>query len=424
MIIKNSSQIINEIIKFEKKKIDEFDIKISHAPTIGKQYEGMTINALNQSIPSKLNLRIISGFVKNSKKQLSGQIDCMICFGDGELVPGTRDEYIYEIRQVLAVIEIKKNLFSTELKDSYEHLLGVNDLICDYEDISSEHMDIINTCFAKATGVLIRSRQDVESLNNEFLEMIYHGLVSQFIMPLRIVIGYGGFSTEKSLREKFISFIELNSNKKGFGPFSFPNLILCGKNCLVKLSGEPYSPIIENNYLEFFASSSENNIRILTELIFSRISRYATFDFSEDDKQEQLKYYLGAKLAKLENRTGWEYTNHPLDSSTKNSSDGVVKWQPVFVSQEAHIVFNYLCKGEIDITGDFFKSVEQDVPDILEQLQKTRLAAIGQNKLYLITYNLKCMILPTGEYVVADDNYGYFDKWLSEFMYERKHNKQ
>lgn len=423
MIIKNSSQIINEIIKFEKKKIDEFDIKINHTPTIGKQYEGMTINALNQSIPSTLSLRIISGFIKNSKNQLSGQIDCMICFGDGELVPGTKDEYIYEISQVLVVIEIKKNLFSNELKDSYEHLLGVNNLICDYEDIPSEHMDIINTSFAKATGVLIRNRDDIKSLNNEFLEMTYHGLLSQFIMPLRIVIGYEGFSTEKSLREKFISFIESNPNKKGFGPFSFPDLILCGKNCLLKLNGEPYSPVIEDDFLEFYSSSSENNIQILTELIFSRISRYTLFDFSEDDKQEQLKYYLGAKLTKLDGRTGWEYRYHSLNISTNNSNGGVVKWQPAFVSQEAHIVFSYLCKGEVDITSAYFKSVKQNVPDILEQLLKTRLIALRENKLYLITYNLQCVILPTGEYVVADDNYGYFDKWLSDFMHERKHNK-
>ncbi|MBW2594586.1 MAG: hypothetical protein JRC93_01165 [Deltaproteobacteria bacterium] len=420
MIIKLASQIITEIIKFEKKKINEFEVQITHAPTIGKQYEGLTIKALDRVIPDDLNIKVISGFIKNSKNQLSGQIDCMICFGEGDLVPGTTDEYIYEIQKVIAVIEIKKNLFTNELEDSHQHLLEVNGLICDHESIPAKHVDIIYTNFAKITGIFIKSRNDVKSLNDDFLEMIYHGLVSQFIMPLRIVIGYNGFSSEKSLRDKFASFISSNPKTKGFGPFSLPDLVICGDNCLTKLNGEPYVPIIENNFLEFFVSSTGHNLKILTEIIFSKLKRYANFDFTEDDEQEPLKYFLGAKLIKAEEKMEWEYTYHSFDPEKLNLENNFTKWQPEFVSKEAHIVFSRLCKKPIDIDSNFFNQAKKEAPDIQEQLLKTRFVAIHNNTIYLITYNLQCVILPTGEFIVADDNHGYLHKWLSENYYNKK----
>lgn len=419
MIIKQASQVISSIIEHEKKKIEEFNIKIKHAPTIGKQYEGITISALDHAIPIGLKLRVVSGFIKNSNNQLSGQIDCMVCFGDGELVPGTSDEYIYEIQNVIAVIEIKKNLFAKDLSDSHFHLLEVNALRCDFESIPKNHAEIIYSTFATATGKYISSREDAIALNDEFLEMIFHGLVAQFIMPLRIVIGYDGFSTEQSLRKKFVEFMSNNQGKNGFGPFSLPDLVICQNHCLTKLNGEPYSPNIENGFLEFYTSASDYNLKILTELIFSRLSRYINFNFSEDDEYEPLKYFLGARITRTEDKAGWEYVHHDFDPDIDQPAPQELKWEPIQISKEAYILFFILGQQQIQLDGAEIQQALVDNPNVLEELFATKLIAVKDNMIYLIRDNIQSVSSPTGEHYVAVDNHGYLQKWLFEHQSEK-----
>ncbi len=422
MIIQKVSHIIQKIIEYEQKKIVEFEPKIKHGPTIGSQYEGITIKALDFVIPDKFNIQVRSGFIRNSKDELSGQIDCMVCYGDGELIPGTSSEYIYDIQNVILAIEVKKKLFTSELSDAHDHLLSVNNLICDFKSIPAEHVEFIHKAFAKITGKIIKKRADVYNLNNDLHEMIYHGLISQFIMPLRIIIGFDGFSSEKSLRNKFAEFISANPLKKGFGPFSMPNLILCGNNALLKLNCEPYMPAIENNFFEFYVSSVGHNLKILTELLFSRLARNISFDFTEDNTQEPLRYFLGAKLVKLEEKTGWEYTYHDFDLNKLENDvdDNYLKWNPEFVSKVAHDVFVQLCQNEISINSDFFKQAQKDEPDILNQLLNTKFVALHNDTIDFTTYNLRCAILPDGKFAVGDDNHGYFTKWLLEYQTRHK----
>lgn len=45
----------------------------------------------------------------------------MIVEGEGEPIPYT-DKFIYDISQVIAVLEIKKNLYKDELVDSYNKM--------------------------------------------------------------------------------------------------------------------------------------------------------------------------------------------------------------------------------------------------------------------------------------------------------------
>lgn len=86
--------------------------------------QGLTSEILDRAIPPILNLRIVSGFIHDGQHNLTGQIDCMLVKGDGEIIPYT-DDYKWHIKDVLAVFEVKKILYGNDLEDAFEHLKGV-----------------------------------------------------------------------------------------------------------------------------------------------------------------------------------------------------------------------------------------------------------------------------------------------------------
>lgn len=426
MIIKSTAEIIKNIIEVEKKKINEFKFKIKHAPTIGKQFENITIDALNYGIPTDLNINVTSGFVKDSENKLSGQIDCMICMGTGDKIPGTND-YIYDLNSVIAVIEIKKSLFSNELKDSYDHLAEVKNLKNQINDsFVVSQLRHVNLTFARMTGVIIKTWEESLNIDNDLFKYIYHGLVTQFFMPLRIVIGYDGFATEKSLRDKYAAFISSKCSSdeiiKGYGPFSFPDLIICGENCLLKLNSEPYMPEIIDGYFEFYGSSSGYNMFILTELILSRISRFSAINFAGENKNEPIRYYLGASIKETKDIKGWEYRYHQINFSSKqiNDNNKITLWSPIYVSDDAFVIFNCLLTSNIEMDSELFQAIKNDSPDILHELLDTGCVAIYENTLELTTYKLRCAILPNGKNVIGEDLHGYFTTWVIENINNHK----
>jgi hypothetical protein len=409
MAIHSIEEIIIKVIEEETKKIEEFFPKITHAPTIGKQYEDATIKALKAAIPDKYNLQVVSGFIRNSEGKLSDQIDCMVVKGEGQLIPPMDKEFVYHIRDVLAVIEVKKNLFSGELKDAYEHYLKIKDLKVEFEDLPGDLSRSIYKTFATATGILIRSFDEVRKIQNPLYYNIFHGLVAQFILPLRIIIGYDGFSSERSLRSKFVKYLSKNIYKKGFGPFSFPDLIICGENCLLKLTGEPYSPIIVDDFYEFFVSSNNHNIRILSELVASRISRFHPIDFTGDDTNEPLNPFLGAKFKEVAGKQGWEYNFH--DENLKNNTPSE-EWSPLFVEKDVFDIFTILCQTPINVNHTIIRNFKSKNPEIINHLIATHFVGIHNEILYLITTSIKTCMLPDGTYAIGEDNYGYFSKWI------------
>ena len=50
---------------------------IRHAPTIGAQYEGLTMDLLRRMIPEDLGLRVVSGFVEGHDGTLSMRPTCI-----------------------------------------------------------------------------------------------------------------------------------------------------------------------------------------------------------------------------------------------------------------------------------------------------------------------------------------------------------
>lgn len=107
------------LVAMKEKGIEDIEpyLNIGHNPTIGEMYEGLTHQLMERTIFKDFNMHVVSGKIINASGKLSKQIDCMIVIGEGEKLPYT-DNYIYNINNVIAVIEVKKKLFSNDLSDA------------------------------------------------------------------------------------------------------------------------------------------------------------------------------------------------------------------------------------------------------------------------------------------------------------------
>ena len=184
--------------------------------------------------------------------------------------------HIYDLPNVIAIIEVKKNLYSSELISAY------NNLLSPYSDVRAEKeywSDYLKESFKLLTHKHLYSlfTQDFNHLttNEQYLAF---SLDHDNQLPVRIIFGYDGFASEHSLRESFLDHLENVSKSedvnrtKGYAPYNFPNLIMCGDNCLLKLNGMPYAMVFEGelphvvpdtdrqDWLPVYGSSSKNNV--------------------------------------------------------------------------------------------------------------------------------------------------------------------
>jgi len=178
------------------------------------------------------------------------------------------------VRDVVAVLEVKKRLFSRELADAQEQLRDVLDIYGDYivrDAPESFNIEPSLFAFGKITGVVPPTHDEASSLPFH-LEMLYRTLIVEQTSPLRIILGYGGYASEFSFRQAFVRFLKKGLSRSGFGAGSLPHLVICGKHCLVKTNGHPYSAPLHNDRWLIVASSNENPLIFLLELIWTRLS--------------------------------------------------------------------------------------------------------------------------------------------------------
>ena len=149
-------------------EIEDF-LYIKHGPTIGAMYEGLTKELMDKAIFKDVDLKVCSGFISNSKGELSKQIDCMIVMGIGKQIPYTVD-YIYNINQVVAVIEVKKDLFAKEVDLAYKNLLSVKSIVQPDQDMS---IDKLEQAYENVTGRKLPSVDEVKKLP-EYEQYLYH----------------------------------------------------------------------------------------------------------------------------------------------------------------------------------------------------------------------------------------------------------
>ena len=224
MDILTISDLLNEFVQAEREILNHHHIK--HPTTIGTMYEGLTETVLKQSIFAGLNLKVIkNSFIKGCKSEF----DIMLVEGQGNRIPHT-DRFEYNAEQIIAIVQVKKKLFSKDIQEGFSNLQFIVD---HYNNVEPESFMIrlLRDGFRAICKKDISTRKLGELTLNE--EGIYNTLITEAKLPVRILWGYNGFANEYNFRQAFVEYLGKNTTKDtniigGFGPHNFPNLIICG----------------------------------------------------------------------------------------------------------------------------------------------------------------------------------------------------
>lgn len=420
-MIRSVAELLKPFVDEERKKLDAY--ALTHGPTIGAMYEGLTKELLQKAIPESFGLQVVSGFIHYGETT-SGEIDCMLVSGAGEQVPYT-SKFKWPIQDVIAVLEVKKTISADELSDSYDHLRQVSRMYGEY--IQSPHgdgekVDIswVYRVFSQVTGRRVSDYSEVEKLPFD-LEMIFHTLVSEFLEPVRIVVGHHGWKKEETLREHIYKLLESRKdNPQGMGAGSFPQLIIGGEYSIVKANGFPYAPGLQDGMWPFLLSSSHNPVRILLELVFTKLDIKFGTNLAEDDslERESMSVCLCARAVKKDGKSGWEYMFYALREKELRERGSSYEWAPVAISDAQHAAFMRLCRdGHIALDDadfrDFFHREDGGIDRFIESLVKTQLVAIQDNKLVLTTISCQVVVTPDGTFA-GENHDGQLSAWIGE----------
>ena len=402
---------------FLNKEVTSLDTQVTkHGPSIGAMYEGLTKEILNKTIFDGLDLRVVSGFVVGKDNSESRQIDCMLVFGDGERLPFT-DMYRYNIRQVIAVIEVKKTLYGGELDEAYWNLNSVK--------IRRDHeMYNYNLFYDAYTSIVRNHPPKYDELDQIpfWKQYIYHMLSVEAFTPLRIIVSYHGYKSEHTLRTGFINYI---SGKKGdFGPVGLPNLIICDKYSLVKMNGMPYSSPVNNEQWVLYASYPSRPMLLLLELLWTRLSYQFKIDsgiFGDDFDEELLRPLLLAKARPVGAYGSWDYREYVISKKELDRMITLRKWKPVELSEsEAFIVVSLLDNSKINVTDIWFKDevkkLKHPIQDVLLRLRNRNIISVEGNIIELLTDQCDLAFFPNGKIYAGENKTGRLSRWIFKEM--------
>ena len=421
-MINTLSEMLEAFIEKERQKLNEF-VPINHGPMIGDMYEGLSRKVLGLTLFKGLNLRVVEGKICNSKQQMSRQIDCMLVEGEGIRIPHTT-HFIYPVQQVIAVVEVNKTLYGDDLDDAFSLMYDLRERIYEPSPMREKPM---RDAWRGITRTQLPEHAKVTSLPFEE-RVLYHTLLTELNLPLRMILGYNGYTSEYGLRAGMLKYLEARLHAglpaRGVGPLSLPNLILCPKACIVKLSGLPFNgPFVTPDW-SCVASRGTQPVRVLLELLWSRLSyRYGLGSamFGDDLDCEVMSLLLKARPLRRGSVTGWDYSVSSASKSALAAGRTSAPWEPKELTLEEFVVMNRLCaKDGIAANDPEFlgflnrKGLSYDV--MAKALQAKGLACDDDGRLRLLTDSCGCVILPDGRYVAAENKSGRLLRWLSKSM--------
>lgn len=421
MDIYSLSDLLYALAKQENEVLKSYGIQ--HRPTIGNQYEGLTAEILSKSIFGDLQLTVArNSFIEGSNTEY----DIILADGTGMSVKYSERQFIFKPQQVLAVIQVKKNLYGAEVKDSYENLATIAPLY--YGKPTEEYVcRWATTSVRNSLGKHVSAYKKGElSLDEEYL---YHTLVTDPQIPVRIVLGYNGYSSETNFRKGIVEYLETckttaNERKNGYGPNDMPNLIVCEGFSCVKITGSPFCPLYNpsnNGWWNLLGTSSYNPMYFLLGTIWTKLSykyQLPSILFGEDLKTPCLSPFLDAKIHKDKGTPiGWDYGYKVMTSQELSQNNIIEEWKPVEIDKVQWVILGELGeKGSVCIKDN--KELEcfviqegySDLNDFIDKLLATRLVTIDSDNLRLLTY--KCdRVCVKGKWYAAENVTGRLTNW-------------
>lgn len=390
---------------------------VNHPGTIGDMYEGLTNELLGRATAFAEGIAVATGFITDDHGASSDQLDCMVVRGHGESIPYTTSKR-YRIDDVVAVVEVKKNLYASQLKSGYENLASVRR----FEPRGPRSSRLFRHAFESiALRPLPETEADWEAMT--YAEQMLHvTLADEARYPVRIVFGYNGYTTEAGLRDSFARFLEEVTKAgpaRGFGVRSLPTLVTCGGYSLVKGNGMPYFAAIDDAGLwPVLLSTADNPMHILLEVLWTRLVYLgiATDEvFGEDLTLESMARCLDARSVP----GGWQYhfseaTEQELGETRRKDRS----WEPALVDAEQAAVLLLLGRrGAIPMDDADLQAALVDtgysVESLASSLRGLRLATGQGGRLVLLTDACHVAFLPDGRIVAADNRAGHLTRWLA-----------
>jgi len=329
MKITNIYELIQEL---RKKGLNENAAeRESHPVLIGDMYEGLARNLVKESLFAQFDLRIAGGKIENSNGDRSKQIDCMIAIGDGRPYPNASQHRVYNAKDVVAVVEVKKTLYSKELAEALANVTSaasvlwtdpaVNPAAIHKGAVIKMHADAYRSVRHRPYPIAGRVQDGLTPQD----EVIYKSLLLDSVLPLRIIWGFYGFKTSRKLREAYVDLLQQQS----LPPWVVaPSLCICGDLSIVKANGMPFVQTQRTSATWDFLYSQRNvAIRNLVNILWYRLSRMYTEDFSllSDGKQ-----YSELPLVSLSIDTGGKPTLVPFDVGDAVEDESVEQPPPIY----------------------------------------------------------------------------------------------
>lgn len=406
---------------------------VTHAPTIGDMYEGLSAEILRKAIPGRIDLRVVTGFAVDGFGNRSGQLDCMVVRGEGVKIPFT-DSYEWNIKDVIAVVEVKKTLRKSEMSDALEQLQSVRVLehnLEDDPDIGSTDVRSALKTFAQITGRVapIDNLGSLSAGDNGILQT----LLQEQTAVIRIVIGLHGYATEEAFRDGLVSLLEENLGTRAYSPAELPQLIISGKYSLAKMNGRPYVAgladgpsvpgLISGEWWPFYCSSPVNPLIVLLEVLWYRLDElYDITDLWGEDLDLELFHPL---LLGQGTSAGWHAYFVSGSEAQLSSAPRMNSWQPAFVSAEEFVVVQRICQeGVYNLENPEMQAWLQgrgaSAAEVRGNLLRTKLVAADGDFLRVVAADLGMAILPSGEYIIGENNTGRFLRWIELYTAARK----
>lgn len=299
IMITTLAALLEALRTTEAEVLKKHDIK--HGPTIGDMYEGLTRDILSRAIPAELGLKVVEGFVEGLDGEKSNQADVLLVRGDGRQIPYT-DKFIWPIKDVLAIFEVKKTLYGDSLADAFSKMRKVSELHKAFHaagGYAGRNVKFGHKNFAKLTGFYPKF-SDVDDLPAP-LPQIQYALLMEQLAPIRIILGYEGYVDEQGLRKGVGALLTEQGAGANRGFLSLPSLVVCRKFSVIKSNGMPYYCPLHDfaGWWYVMASNSENPTRLLLEMIWTKISAEMDVSLPMDDSldQENFAPFLRLKFA-------------------------------------------------------------------------------------------------------------------------------
>jgi hypothetical protein len=392
---------------------------VQHAPTIGDMYEGLTRELVERAIPKELNLRLVDGFVLGVDGKHSHQTDAMLVKGNsGRQIPKT-NKWEWPIADVLAVFEVKKNLYANELADGIEKMRAISlqqkELLSENKQV---HLGPSNSAFARLMGRFPNGSEldDLSSTDGEILRTIAH----EQLAPIRVVFGFNGYVDELGLRNGFLDALEKVPDGLA-GPAVLPNSIVCRKNAVLKMNGHPYIvPGLHDDEWHLFGSTREAPMVLLLELLWTRLSNEFQARFPVDDTLhlEAIAPLLSGKPIVDRERRGWMFYAKTLNRTQLDEVEAQ-QWVPFEVSLEENVIFGMaMNQGGIGLNDpDLLEAADHyglDLAEFVERLVEARLFSWKSMDLaHPIADTIHQAVSPDGRFWLSA-NSDLLQLWISE----------